>query len=333
MEQLKKSVSVIIAGTNEKQWLQQAFKSILSSEFEGRLEVIYVDNNSHDGSVNFVKIHFPSVHILKSDFNRGYSGANNLGIQKALTLKADYVLIINPDTASPKGMIRACTQFMESHPDFGAIGPLQSIYGENLEISTPQLNEWSQMALCNGQRHLFYMHFPGYYLVEHPIFHTEKIENVLEHAYVQGAAIFIRTSIFKGRPWFDTTYHTYYEEADLCRRIRWLGYRVGLLTNIFIQHKGGGSTAGSLYRRKLMMRNKYYYVLTDPTWNVRQTANLFRGWMKYDLLLNFPKDLWLAGLNLMWLLLYFPKALYQRAQHRKISKGRVLKILAEDKDA
>jgi GT2 family glycosyltransferase len=323
------SVALIVVGTNEKPWLSRAFSTLLSNGYKGRLEIIYVDNASHDGSLDFVKTHFPSVHTLRSLRNLGFSGANNLGIQKALALHVKYVFLLNPDTASPKHLIQRCVEFMEAHPEFGAVGPLQSVYGEPLEMANPPLNEWSQLALQNGERHTFYMHFPGYSLQEEPPFPALKIEHVLEHAYVQGAALLLRTCILGNCPWFDPTYHTYYEEVDLCRRIRWLGYRIGLLTNLFIQHKGGGSTAEGRYRKRLMMRNKYYYILTDPTWNFCQITRLFRGWIARDLQIQSLEDLRTVTENLLWLFLHFPKALYQRGKNKKSAPERFLHIVKE----
>lgn len=328
-----KAVAVIIVGTNERDFLYRALSTILENGFSDRLEVIYVDNNSQDKSVDFVKAYFPSVHILISHCNLGYSGANNLGIDRALSLKVDYLFLLNPDTASPQGLIKACVKFMEAHPDFGAIGPLQSVYGEKLNTVKPSLNTWSQLALRNGEQHTFYMHFPQFFLIEEPVLKQKKIENVLEHAYIQGCAIFVRSHLFKEGGWFDATYHTYYEEVDLCRRIRWLGYRVGLLTNVFIQHQGGGSTKESLYKKKLMMRNKYYFLLTDPTWNLRYTGKLLIQWLHHDLILNFPKDVSQFLQTLLWIFLHLPKIVLQRAKHQKISKGLTLKFHPKASDA
>jgi GT2 family glycosyltransferase len=80
---------------------------------------------------------------------------------------------------------------------------------------------------------------------------------------VQGAALYASSVALREIGLFDETYHTFYEEVDLCRRARLAGWRVALISELGIGHHGGGATAGSVYRRRQMMRNKYYFLATD----------------------------------------------------------------------
>jgi GT2 family glycosyltransferase len=318
------TVAVIIVGTNERKWLERAFSTIFSSSFSGKLEVIYVDNASKDGSVAFVRESFPAVHCMINRRNLGFSGANNRGIARAFRLQADYLFLINPDTATPRKLVETCVTFMETHPDFGAIGPLQAVYGQELEHSSPQLNAWSEEALTNGERHALYRDFSGAEIVEVPARNFPKVSGVLEHAYVQGAALFLRSETLGKTGCFDETYHTFYEEVDLCRRIRWAGFRVGLLMDCFIQHQGGGSTGESLYRRKLMLRNKYYFVMTDPTMSLKAITALLKRWAAHDWRTFSLKAVIHAW---AWVLMHVPRALLQRVRHKRLSKNRLLRMV------
>jgi len=112
---------------------------------------------------------------------------------------------------------------------------------------------------------------------------TPRADRTLEHAYVQGAALYARSALLCQIGLFDEAYHTFYEEVDLCRRARLAGWRVALLTDLGIGHHGGGSTTRSSYRRRQMMRNKYYYLATDIEIPPRAGIRIGVAWLARDL--------------------------------------------------
>jgi len=89
--------------------------------------------------------------------------------------------------------------------------------------------------------------------------------------------------MLRGVGLFDDVFHTYYEEVDLCRRARLAGWRVALLTDAVIGHHGEGGTAGSAYRRRHMMRNKYYYLAADIDIPRPVQARIALRWLARDL--------------------------------------------------
>jgi len=93
----------------------------LSDERQGcKLNRIVVDNGSNDGTVRMVRKRFPDVHIIELERNTGYAHANNVGIRST---NAAYVLVVNPDTYTSRGCLRALVQSLDADERVGSVGP------------------------------------------------------------------------------------------------------------------------------------------------------------------------------------------------------------------
>jgi GT2 family glycosyltransferase len=318
-------VATITVGTNELKWLDRCFGSLAASDTAGfDLDIHYVDNASTDGSPEHVRLDHSPIRVTVNDRNIGFTGANNVGIRLALADGADYILLVNPDTWTPPDLIRQLVEFAERWPSYGIIGPMQYRYDPDREDLT-EFNLWSHTALWRGEQHAFV----GDRIV-HPS-HAGPVEGraprTLEHAFVQGSAFFVRAAVLREIGLFDPTYHTYYEEVDLCRRARWAGWRVAVLLDLGIQHHGGGGTpTGSTYTRVNMRRNRYYYLLTDPEWNPIKATRLMSRWLLADLRgksvggtttpLNGTRE---TAQALWWLARRGPAILARRSEYRRLA--------------
>lgn len=87
----------------------------------------------------------------------------------------------------------------------------------------------------------------------------------------------------------DERYGSFYEEVDLCRRVRWAGYRVALLKWLWVEHAGGDVGVPSAYRAFHMTRNRYLYLFTDPGIAGSTAARLVCAWIWDDLLRQLPE--------------------------------------------
>jgi GT2 family glycosyltransferase len=314
-------VATITVGTNERVWLETCLGSLLASDTDGfELSVVYVDNASSDGSADFVQDRFPDVQVIRNPTNYGFARANNVGMRRALAAGADYVFLVNPDTRSPDGLVRGLVAFMERWPDYGIVGPMQYRYDE----TSPELagyNDWSELALRTGERHAFAADWPDHPSPASPL--EGRAPNTLEHPYIQGSALLARAEALRVVGVFDEVFHTYYEEVDLCRRVRWAGWRVALALDYGIQHKGGGGAGHGRYRRVHMRRNRYYYLFTDVEWRPTNAARLATRWLLRDLrgrwvggrttaLVGTVETLEAAG----WLALRIPQIVSRRRSYR-----------------
>jgi GT2 family glycosyltransferase len=213
-------VTAITVSTNERAWLSACIGSLTKSKLADRLEleVVLVDNASTDGSADYVEQQFSSVRVLRNPENLRFAGANNVGIADALARGNEHVLLVNPDTITPPDLILRLVQFMAEWPEYGIVGPLQYTYPADGSPSS-ELNAWSLSALEAGERHAFYLDWPDHAPAETSL--GRRAPNTLEHSYVQGSALLCRAEVFRDIGLFDTAYHTYYEEVDLCRRARY----------------------------------------------------------------------------------------------------------------
>ncbi len=114
-------LSVIIVSWNVRDLLQRALASVYAS-WDGRpgLEVVVVDNASHDDSVAMLRENFPNAHIIANTENRGFTGGNNQGIAAAT---GDFLLLLNPDTEIIDNALPHIVAYLQSQFDVGMVGP------------------------------------------------------------------------------------------------------------------------------------------------------------------------------------------------------------------
>ena len=111
------AVSVIIVSYKVRYYIEQCLNSVLRSVPDAQIFV--VDNDSADGSVEYLRERFPQIEVIANDFNAGFGKANNMALAKA---KGRYVLFLNPDTVVAERTIPECIDFLDAHPETGAVG-------------------------------------------------------------------------------------------------------------------------------------------------------------------------------------------------------------------
>ena len=112
-------LSIIIVNYNVRLYLEQCLDSVRKSAQGLDVEIIVVDNNSSDGSVEYLRQRFPEATFIENQVNSGFAKANNQGIRMAT---GRYVMLLNPDTVVTETTLSDCLQFMETHADAGALG-------------------------------------------------------------------------------------------------------------------------------------------------------------------------------------------------------------------
>ena len=98
-------IAIILVNYNGKEYNEECIKSIFNSSYDN-LEVIVVDNDSKDGSPELLREQFGNkINLIMTGKNLGFSGANNIGISKALENGCEYVVLLNNDTLIDKDLI------------------------------------------------------------------------------------------------------------------------------------------------------------------------------------------------------------------------------------
>ena len=118
-----KKVLVIVVAYNGMRWLERCLGSVSGAD------IFVVDNDSTDGSADFVEKHFPGARLIRSAENLGFSKANDLGFEWARRKGYDYVYLLNQDAWLEEGALETLVAAAEAHPEFAVLSPLQMTDG------------------------------------------------------------------------------------------------------------------------------------------------------------------------------------------------------------
>jgi len=237
-------LSVIIVNYNVKHFLEQCLcsvqKAINCSKIE--TEIIVIDNNSTDNSLDYLKPIFPCVKFIRNNKNLGFSKACNQGFGLST---GKYILFLNPDTIVPEDCFLKCISFFENYDDAGAVGvKMLDGRGEFLKESkrsfpspVTSLFKLFGFARLFSKSKVFSKYHLGY---------LDKNKNH-EVDVLAGAFMMVRRKVFEALKGFDEIFFMYGEDIDLSYRIQKLGYKNYYLAETCILHfKGESTRKGSL---------------------------------------------------------------------------------------
>lgn len=214
-------LSIIILNHNTRTLLHQCLGSI-----HGDYQIIVVDNNSSDGSVDMIKKEFPQVEVLARDVNDGFTRGNNAARKLA---KGEYVLFLNSDTKAFPDTLKVMLDFMDSD--------------KNIGIST------CLTELPNGK--LYYACHRGFptplnsllYFLGLPSSYYPKYQNIIhEIDACSGTFLLVRRALLVEINWFDEDYFSYGEDLEMCFRVKELGYKVMFNPTVKLIHYWGASS-------------------------------------------------------------------------------------------
>ncbi|MCX7624969.1 MAG: glycosyltransferase family 2 protein [Candidatus Sumerlaeaceae bacterium] len=258
--QAQPRLSVIIVNLNTRQLLHACLRSLQAALTSDDVEVIVVDNGSADDSCAMVANEFPQVHLIALRENRGFAVANNLGMRAA---RGRYFLVLNSDTEIIGDALNKICDFMDAHPEVGALGPKL--------LNTDGTLQYSCRRFPSFRTALFHRYSLMTRLFPRNRFSSEYLmtdvghDRTMDVDWVSGAALVVRREIFESLGGFDEGFFMYAEDVDWCYRIKQAGWRVVYLPEAQILHHIGQSTrlvpyAMTLQRHRSMWRfyRKHY---------------------------------------------------------------------------
>ena len=135
----------IVLNTNHRDDTLECLNSLEKNTYENH-RILLLDNSSTDGTVEAVRAAYPSVQIIELKENHGYAGNNNVGIEEAVKLRADWVFVLNEDTILSQDCIASLISEGEKDPKIGIVGPLVYHYNEPGVIQTAggKMNQYFQ---------------------------------------------------------------------------------------------------------------------------------------------------------------------------------------------
>ena len=213
-------LSVIIVNWNTRNLLKKCLESIKAHTKKISLEIIVVDNASTDGSADMVKSNFPEVILIKNKKNLGYGRASNQGLARA---RGKYVLFLNSDIDVNPNCLDEMFSFMESKVEVGASACKLTYPDGSLQHSCRQFPSFKVFFLMLlGLRAVFpkMRIFREYLMLDWDHADLREVDQIM------GSFMFVRKDVLDQVGGFDERFWMYFEEVDLCLRIKKAGWKI-----------------------------------------------------------------------------------------------------------
>lgn len=235
------SVGALVVTWNRRDDVLECLASLARNTYP-RLRTYVVDNASSDGTSDAIRREFPDAVLIRSETNLGFSGGNNLGMERMLRDGTDSVFLLNDDAVIAEDGV---SQLIEGGYGDTSIGVLASkIYLH----SEPDVL-WSTGGIMD----------PRTAVTTQRNYQEKDIgqaDSPNEIDYAVGCAMLVKSEVVKRVGALDTRYFMYYEETDWCHRIRGAGYRILYVPGSRVWHKvapnGRGESAYYYARNRLL---------------------------------------------------------------------------------
>ncbi len=252
-------LSLAIVSYNCRELLRQCLMALPSAAAGLTFETFVIDNASGDGTAELVANEFPEVVLLANSENVGFARASDQGLAAA-TGRA--LLLLNPDTVPGPGSLRVLAEFLDSHPDVGAVGPRVTYPDGRLQpqggpLPTPGREMLSHVGLRQPGRSAQEMAWA---------YGRTDFDLEADVEQLSGVCLMVsRDALDRVGP-LDTRFFMFYEDVEWCRRIREAGYRVVYVPSSVIIHHWMGSVRLQSRRsaRFLYSSMRQYYSMTGP---------------------------------------------------------------------
>lgn len=231
--------SVIVLAYNDKQYLQACLSSLIDQDLPAdSYEVIYADNASTDGSVEFVEENFPTVRVVQLEHNYGFAEGNNRAAEYA---KGKYLSFQNADTVAHRRWLPELINAIESDPMVKACHPpgLPLDFGGYNERDKPV----ERGVMCELTRY-------GYVDFTENRLDGDRVPTL----FIAGGSLLIDPEIHDQlKYYFDPTYFIYNEDTDLGLRINNLGYKILYVPSAACYHQRAPSRRTLFSKKSLRM--------------------------------------------------------------------------------
>lgn len=271
------SVAIVILNWNGRSLLSTFLPSVMATQYSA-LKVVVIDNGSTDDSVSFLHATYPQVKVIGLPNNEGFAKGYNLGLQH---VEADYFLLLNSDVEAGAGFLEPLVDLLEKDNTIAACQP------KILSYDNRQTFEYAGAA--GG-----WIDRLGYPFARGRVFDTLETDNgqydqIAPIFWASGAALFIRSSVFRALGGFDPYFFAHQEEIDLCWRIQLAGHKIVSCPQSVVWHKGGGTLpTGNAQKTFLNYRNNHIMMLKNKPivsllfiWPLRLALDAVAAWRSF----------------------------------------------------
>jgi GT2 family glycosyltransferase len=284
-------VLVAIVNYNTGELTRRCLESVACDLADVEWEAVIVDNASIDGSAAKLS-GIPYARVVANAKNVGFGAAVNQATRpmaQSPTTDSPLVFLLNPDCELQPGAFRALVETLDAHPDCAIAAPrLLNADGSVQASARGEPNAWTGLF---GRHSLLTKFFPASSEARRNLPARDLVEAGVESAEVDwamAAAMLVRRQPFDAVGGFDEQYFLYWEDADLCRRLRDRGWKTRYVPRAIVKHAGGASAAtDSAFATREFHRSAYRYyathIVTSPMNPLRWMAKLalsLRAWWR-----------------------------------------------------
>jgi len=213
---INSKVAVIIVNWKKYDITSSCIKSILNST-NSNFKIILVDNESDNKKVKNFNYR-NEIEIIQNKKNEGFSKANNIGIDYALTNNYDYTILINNDTIVEKNLIEVL---------------LKTAQAKNFSVVQPLILNYNGKEIWNAGGRINY--FFGNFITRKKVGNSLNSSHELTE-WLTGCCCLFKTKIFKEIGKLDESFFAYYEDVDFSLRLKKHGYKIGFTSKTHIYH-------------------------------------------------------------------------------------------------
>ncbi|RMH56972.1 MAG: glycosyltransferase family 2 protein [Candidatus Hydrogenedentota bacterium] len=249
---------IIVTNYNTREYLAEILRSL--SRLRIAIPVTVVDDASTDGSAEFVRERYPEIRLIAHERNRGYAASVNDGLEAS---RAEILFLCNSDLSFPIDPFEPLIGFLEKHRGLGAVtcrmedgsgrpyfNLVRDDYGWKTLLEQGLVDAW----LGRTPR---YRRWHNRLLIRDPREYESEHRNL---ASVSFAFVALRREALERTGGIDETFRMYFDDPDLCRRMRKAGYRIGYLPVGPVVHYGRGSTENSWIVWERLARGRLRYL-------------------------------------------------------------------------
>lgn len=242
---MKKKIAVVIVTFNGEIWIKKNLNSLLNSNCP--IDIIIVDNASTDETINIIK-EFSAIELIQNKNNLGFGKANTIGIDLAIKKGADAIFLLNQDTWIYENTITNLAEALFKNPNLGIVSPLHYSADE---------------TTLDENFNTYFNRFKK----------EEDSESLRIVPFINAASWLVSKDCFSKTGYFDPIFNHYGEDRNFCDRVKYHGFKIGVVKNSAICH----DRMVKLNSNKIELQSKYLVLNQMINCNNSLLISLFQG--------------------------------------------------------
>lgn len=256
-------LSIVIVSYNVENYLKHCLESVNKTAKNLLPEIIVVDNNSSDDSVQVLQREFPQVRVIKNSKNYGFAKGANRGMKEA---QGEFVLLLNPDTLVSECAITSLLEYMQSQPEIGILGPQLQDPDGSLQHSCRSFPTWS--VYFSNRQSLLNRFFPSNKWSNKYLLKQIDHKQIQEVDWITGCCLLMRKKMLEEIDYLDEDFFMYIEDVDIARRATAKNWKVVYFPSAKLVH----------FKSKSVLQNRTRMV-------VEHHKSMYRYYLKH-----FPQN-------------------------------------------